>query len=550
MSVPQALRCAVYTRKSSEEGLQQSFNSLDAQRQACQAYVRSQQGEGWSLRGDTYDDGGFSGASLNRPALRRLLADVAAGGLDVVVVYKVDRLTRSLGDFVRIIEIFDKANVSFVSVTQAFNTTTSMGRLTLNVLLSFAQFEREITGERIRDKIAASKAKGMWLGGAPPLGYNAPTNPMSRALVVDTVEAEKVRLIFRRYLELANVYALQKWLDAERVRSKRRTTHRGVVVGGCAFSRGALTHLLSNPTYLGRVTHKGTSFPGSHDPIVDPATFDAAQKLLLAGRQKRRERVTRRSLALLDRLLFDSDGQRMELVVASSRKRRLYQYYCSPADPGADSSDAIRRVPADVIHELLKRRLGALSSLSDDADRDEFRALVSRVEVHPSTVQVVVRLKFLTERRREVGMAGLRRRLMPGEQLTIEPHDPRLARIAFPVRLKLRGGRRWIVGPDGQEVQPPPPPDVVLIRRVQRAHGIIKECQAEPDAPLHLLRFARSPSRSSDVDKAQWAFLAPDLQKRILRGESPTGTAWIRGGKLPLSWSEQRTLFDKGMHHA
>ena len=240
------VRCAIYTRKSSEEGLDQSFNSLHAQREACEAYVLSQAGEGWTALPAHYDDGGFSGGNIDRPALKRLLADVAAGKIDTVVVYKIDRLTRSLADFAKIVEIFDAAGVSFVSVTQAFNTTTSMGRLTLNVLLSFAQFEREVTGERIRDKIAASKAQGMWMGGLPPLGYDAPTDPLTRALVVNEAEAETVRLIYRRYLEFGSAHEVVRWLAGEGIRPKVWITKRGRTLGGAAFSRGALFHLLKN----------------------------------------------------------------------------------------------------------------------------------------------------------------------------------------------------------------------------------------------------------------------------------------------------------------
>ena len=243
MSQPR-LHCALYTRKSSEEGLEQAFNSLDAQREACAAYVKSQAGEGWRAVRARYDDGGFSGASMERPALKRLLCDIEAGKVDVIVVYKIDRLTRSLADFARMIEIFDRRRASFVSVTQAFNTTTSMGRLTLNVLLSFAQFEREVTGERIRDKIAASKAKGMWMGGTVPLGYEPPEND-ARTLAVNQEEAEIVRTIFRAYIDLGSVHALQRWLEDRGIRSKRRVTRAGRLSGGRPFSRGALFQLLN-----------------------------------------------------------------------------------------------------------------------------------------------------------------------------------------------------------------------------------------------------------------------------------------------------------------
>ena len=247
-------RCALYTRKSSEEGLEQDFNSLDAQRAACAAYVKSQASEGWRALETRYDDGGFSGGSMERPALKRLLADIAAGKVDVVVVYKIDRLTRSLADFVRIVERFDQHEVSFVSVTQAFNTTSSMGRLTLNVLLSFAQFEREVTGERIRDKIAASKARGMWMGGTLPFGYDLPAEGR-RALLVNPDEAATVRLIFASYLELGSVSALERWLVEQGIGTRQRTTGSGRRTGGTPFNRGALFYLLRNRTYLGMIVH-------------------------------------------------------------------------------------------------------------------------------------------------------------------------------------------------------------------------------------------------------------------------------------------------------
>src|SRR5271170_2825461 len=248
-----ALRCAIYTRKSSEEGLEQEFNSLHAQREACESYIKSQRHEGWVCLPQAYDDGGISGATMDRPALQQLLADIRAGKVDVVVVYKVDRLTRSLADFAKIVEIFDAKAVSFVSVTQQFNTTTSMGRLTLNVLLSFAQFEREITGERIRDKIAASKKKGIWMGGLVPLGYDC----VERRLVVNSVEANTVREMFRRYLRLRSVTKLQKFLGNKQIRSKIRTSVGGRTAGGATYSRGALHHLLNNRIYLGEITHRG-----------------------------------------------------------------------------------------------------------------------------------------------------------------------------------------------------------------------------------------------------------------------------------------------------
>src|SRR6266513_5033929 len=273
------VRCAIYTRKSSEEGLEQEFNSLQAQREACEAFIESQRQEGWLCLRAAYDDGGFSGARLDRPALQRLLADLTAGRVDTIVVYKIDRLTRSLADFAKIVEILDARGASFVSVRQQFNTTTSMGRLTLNVLLSFAQFEREVIGERIRDKIAASKKKGMWMGGVPPLGYRI----ADHKLVVAESEAEIVRLIFRRYAELGSVRLVQEELAARRIASKSWTSAAGRVIGGKPFSRGALYLMLQNRTYRGEIIHNGQSHRGAHLPILDQPLWEAVQAQLASN---------------------------------------------------------------------------------------------------------------------------------------------------------------------------------------------------------------------------------------------------------------------------
>src|SRR5438128_449714 len=289
------VRCAIYTRKSSEEGLEQEFNSLQAQREACEAFITSQRHEAWVCLRAGYDDGGFSGATMDRPALQRLLADIAAGRVDTVVVYKIDRLTRSLTDFAKIVEILDARGASFVSVTQQFNTTTSMGRLTLNVLLSFAQFEREVIGERIRDKIAGSKKKGMWMGGVPPLGYRV----QDRKLVIVDGEAEIVRSIFRRYAELGSVRLLKAELEAQGIKGKSWTSAAGRLIGGKPFSRGALYLMLRNRTYLGEIVHKGQSHPGEHAPIVDQPLWDAVHSQLADNRAERSSGTQTRQPSLL-----------------------------------------------------------------------------------------------------------------------------------------------------------------------------------------------------------------------------------------------------------
>ena len=320
----QRVRCAIYTRKSSEEGLEQEFNSLDAQREAGEAYIKSQRAEGWEASPDRYDDGGYSGGTTERPGLQRLLAEVKAGKVDVVVVYKVDRLTRSLSDFVRMVEAFDAHAVSFVSVTQQFNTTSSMGRLTLNVLLSFAQFEREVTGERIRDKIAASKRKGMWMGGYPPLGYEV----LDRKLVVHAQEAQTVRHIFRKYAELASVHKLKEALDAEGILSKDRKTKSGRVWGGKPLARGALYLMLQNRTYRGEVAHKGKSYPGEHEAIVDRELWDEVQRILAANRVARERGSGAKDPILLAGLLHDDLWERM-IPTHAVKKGKRYRYYVS-----------------------------------------------------------------------------------------------------------------------------------------------------------------------------------------------------------------------------
>src|SRR6266511_609742 len=323
--VSKLARCAIYTRKSTEYNLELAFNSLDAQREACEAYIKSQAHEGWRLIPGRYDDGAFSGASLDRPALQQLLADVRAGKIGIVLVYKVDRLTRSLADFAKLVELFDAHGVSFVSVTQSFNTSSSMGRLTLNVLLSFAQFERELIGERVRDKIAASKRKGMWVGGPVPLGYAA----VDKKIRVVPAEAEAVRAIFARYLQLGSVRVLAEDIDRRGIRSKPRRLSDGRTIGGGRFGVGALAHLLRNRFYIGEVVYRGAVHRGEHEPILDSALFAAVQGKLAAQAVARLCRL-RGPSALLTGRLFDAYGNRMSPTHANKGGAR-YRYYISQA---------------------------------------------------------------------------------------------------------------------------------------------------------------------------------------------------------------------------
>ena len=343
------IHCAIYTRKSSEEGLEQSFNSLEAQREACCAFVQSQKHEGWRVLSTAYDDGGFSGGTMDRPALNRLLGDIVSGEVDTVVVYKVDRLTRSLTDFAKIIEIFDSHKVTFVSVTQQFNTTTSMGRLTLNVLLSFAQFEREITGERIRDKFAASKKKGMWMGGLVPLGYDR----VDRRLVINPGEAKIVRTMFTIYLRLGCVRKLKNLLDQRQIRSKVRTSAAGETIGGRPLSRGALFHLLNNRIYLGEIVHKGASFPGQHDAIVSQRLWDQVAAQLSNNDNAHRTGQSHSTPSLLAGKLFDTKGIRFTPTHAVKNGKR-YRYYTSQAAvQHAINTPSITRFPAHQLEQVV-----------------------------------------------------------------------------------------------------------------------------------------------------------------------------------------------------
>lgn len=360
MTNPQ-VRCAIYTRKSSEEGLEQSFNSLDAQREACVAYIQSQKHEGWIAVKEHYDDGGFSGGSMERPALRQLIDHILAGRIETVIVYKVDRLTRSLADFAKIIEVFDSHKVSFVSVTQQFNTTTSMGRLTLNVLLSFAQFERELTGERIRDKVAASKKKGMWMGGVVPLGYDC----VKHCLVVNEKEAETVREIFQQYLRLGCVRKLKAYLQGEQIRSKVRTSKDGRSSGGAIYSRGALYHLLNNRVYVGEIVHRGQSYPGKHEAIVPQTLWDEVAEKLRANDQAHRTKKTVSTPSLLSGIVFDVNGVRFTPTHAVKNGKR-YRYYTSQAaiyQTGV--GPVITRFPAQELESLVTSQIHLLLKSPD-----------------------------------------------------------------------------------------------------------------------------------------------------------------------------------------
>jgi site-specific DNA recombinase len=523
-------RCALYTRKSSEEGLDQDFNSLDAQREACAAYVKSQKAEGWKALPALYDDGGFSGGTMERPALKRLMADIAAGRIDIVVVYKIDRLTRSLADFARMVELFERHQVSFVSVTQSFNTTSSMGRLTLNVLLSFAQFEREVTGERIRDKIAASKARGMWMGGAVPIGYDRATD-RSRTLVVNAAEAATVCTIFDTYLALGSVHALERRLLANGIRSKLTISAKGISRGGVPFNRGALFHLLRNRIYRGEIVHKDKVHPGLHPAIIDAELFDAVQARLESQTRRTTTRLGKASHSLLTGRIVDADGEPMSPTAAYGRHGKFYRYYVSaPLQQGGKrvaTDPHPRRIAAAPLEALLtKRLLQLLPHQAGSADPAKALDRIQRIEAREG--QLIVTLTTSDHQ-------AMIQRMTDGEQATPDATDPALLRLVLPCQLSTRRGRTEIGGAN----KAGPGHDKTLIHALRQAHTMIERdrtglptLEAAPDTP-HRNRIVRL------------AFLAPDLQQAILAGRQPAGLtlAALMDDRMPILWTKQRQMF-------
>lgn len=540
MSKP--IRCAIYTRKSSEEGLDQAYNSLDAQRDACAAYVLSQAGEGWTLLPNRYNDGGFSGGNLERPALKALLVDVKAGKVDVIVVYKIDRLTRSLTDFSKIVEIIDRKGASFVSVTQAFNTTTSMGRLTLNVLLSFAQFEREVTGERIRDKIHQSKQLGMWMGGIAPLGYRS----KGRTLEIDAGEAATVRLIFNRYLELKSVHRLVQDLGARGVVSKLRTTKDGRTTGGVPFTRGPLFHLLRSRTYLGEVPHKDTSYPGQHPAIIDREKFDQVQALLDQAASRRRGDDTLRPEADAEtRPLFvgrirDDHGRTMTPVRA--RKGGVtYRYYISrgPEHGDALSPHRRKRISAALLEEACLDRLHRLELLSTSADRTAIRETIRSVQVGDGEIALWLDAAAIER----AGGADIVQRAVAENDRLVVTEDKVILRFAMTT--ERRGLKTIAHGPRDAPALSRPQIDQVLTSVLLKAEAWKRRILSGEVATLAELAAEEKVTGPYAVRVMRTAFLAPDLKAAILAGSQPSSLTFkaILTKDLPLSWAAQRALF-------
>jgi len=517
------VRCAVYTRKSSEEGLELEFNSLDAQYDACKAYITSQRHEGWSLVPERYDDGGFSGGSLARPGLARLLADVAAGRIDVIVIYKIDRLTRSLSDFARIIDTLDKAGASFVSVTQAFNTSTSMGRLMLHVLLSFAQFEREVGAERVRDKIAASRAKGLWMGGNVPLGYDA----IDKRLVVNEDEAARVRAIFAAFLDLRSVTDTLAWAREQGLRTKLRQRKAGAV-GGALFHYGALRCILSNRTYVGEVAHKGKVFPGQQQAIVTRETFEAAQQILagLSSEAMRRPKLV--SNSLLQGIIVDRHGRRMGPVHTTRSGQRFRYYVTHPKTLAPDGPAAYRLAAEDLERcccEMLAQHLASrVTSVDGKAKADSLAAIV---------------MGGPTEERRKLIVANIRKVIIGDAELTLElVGGEKLVRRLE--RVRYGNDAALIIGPAVRSEGPKADPQLlILLRDAQRAQAL---ALARPKLSLDQLaaKFGRSPERYKRL--LRLSYLSPRIVAAALEGAQParlTNRFLQTLDGLPISWAEQ-----------
>jgi DNA invertase Pin-like site-specific DNA recombinase len=554
------VRCAIYTRKSSEEGLEQEFNSLQAQREACEAFIASQCHEGWVRLPKAYDDGGFSGATMDRPALQRLLADIAAGRVDTIVVYKIDRLTRSLTDFAKIVEILDARGASFVSVTQQFNTTTSMGRLTLNILLSFAQFEREVIGERIRDKIAASKKKGMWMGGVPPLGYQA----QDGKLLVIGSEAEIVRVIFRRYAELGSVRLLKDELAARGITSKSwtSTSGRGRLIGGKPFSRGALYAILKNRTYLGETVHKGQTYPAEHTPIIDQPLWGAVQAQFTTNTSERNSGTRLCQPSLLAGMLFDSDGNRMTPTHATKKGTR-YRYYVSRPLITNDQTDrsAGLRIPAGEIEQAVSSRMrqwlvdpGRVYQAIRLADPSAQRRLIIRAEEIgnswselPPTRQHAL-LTALIERI-DIGANRIDIHFRPTRLGTLldmsAPLLPSATEeeakiLSVPIELR-RSGREIKMLINRTDPFATAKPDARLIKLLIRARRFNATLVDSDGVPFAALAKHAGVSPSYFTRLVRLSYLAPDITQAILDGRQPrdlTADKLLAHSRLPLSWHE------------
>lgn len=555
------VRCVIYTRTSSDERLGQEYNSLAAQRDACAAFILSQKCEGWTRAKKVYEDGGYSGGTIERPALQMLLADMAAGEFDAIVVYKIDRLTRSLRDFSKLSDLLDRNGVSFVAVTQQFSTASSTGRLTMNILLTFAQFEREVAGDRIRDKIAASARQGIWMGGHPALGYDAP----DKKLVVNPREADVVRHIFQRFIDLRSMGELRKDLEQSGIMSKHRTLKDGRESGGNAFSWHPLHSILTNPLYVGKIRHKGETHPGKHQAIIDPDQFERVQKLVQNVAAQEKTKREKAYPSLLRGIIFDMAGERI-CPHHSSKPGKRYQYYVTSSlvsrvtkrklknhkykmrflAPELDSfvvgmlarhlrdKDWISsNVPLLNRRRSILRNADALAIELEGQLRKNtnlVRDLVQRVEIDTTTIRLLLGRTWLYER------LGVR----------LPRKSPPFATAAIEIRVeghKLRTGNEVRVVLEDPAT--PSEPDHRMVREILRAIRWFSELSSGKYATVLELSKVESCSPELISDRIRLAFLAPNIVDLILRGDQPrsmTIASLKRACPLPLSWGEQRRL--------
>lgn len=549
------IRCAIYTRKSSDDGLEQEFNSLDAQYEACAAYITSQKAEGWVLAPERYDDGGISGGTLERPGLQRLLTDIDRGAIDQILVYKIDRLTRSLADFAKMVDRLDAAGASFVSVTQSFNTATSMGRLTLNMLLSFAQFEREVTAERIRDKITASKKKGLWMGATVPLGYA----PDGRSLKIAEPDADVIRTLFDLYLTHQNIRRVKEVMDAQGLKTPIRTLCSGKVKGGAPFSHGHIHYILTNPIYAGRIRHHANVYPGQHPPLIASEVWDDIQGQIQSASAKGRTFTKRNrdgpkaSVSRLVSKLFDQTGDRLTPSHTKTAKGRRLRYYVShrlvrgsaPRDPSG------WRLPAPELEEKVASLIGrhmtspevragilldatteetfalgeTLAALRRDQDAKNVAVcgdpldLVGRIDLAPGTIKISITAESL------------------GEFLAVDPShiNEDLLVLTSPFQLRKRGVEtKLIIGTETPAI------DATLLRNIGRAHRY-----------FDLLRSGKTFGEIASIEGVskrriqqviELAFLAPDVIRSVAEGKQPTGLTsdWLMRHACAPIWSDQR----------
>ncbi len=569
-------RCAIYTRKSSDEGLDQDFNSLDAQREAAEHHIRAQAHEGWTVSPTRYDDGGFSGGSMERPALKRLMEDIEDGLIDVIVVYKIDRMSRSMADFMKIMEVFDRHKVSFVSVTQHFNTDTSMGRLILNILQSFAQFEREMTTERIRDKFAASKRKGMWMGGVPPLGYDV----YSRKLEMNPREAEIVQYIFHRFIEIGSATMLVKDLAEKGYTSKNWVSRTGKHHQGQPITKSAIYKILCNQIYIGKISHKGTIYEGEHEGIIDPQIFEKVRSMIATRVPNSSPLRCTATSYLLRGLVFDQDGYAMTCAAAKKKDTR-YRYYVSTQAVKKSydecplktvSAPLLEAVIVDQMRRLLARPEWAKEiitkaqkgSLGDNLTEQKIaralenfellwdelfpleqlrlaNLLIQRVMVCPDKVQISLR---------PVGMTGLLHEIMPDVKLTaVRLTEDSPITIEVPVTFKTRGGRKYITAPDGRDLGASKKPKYEnnLMKAIVRGHEFSDTLVKEPDLTIMLLAKREMLDHGYVAKAIRMTQLAPDIIEAILNGRQPQAMTLSELMRpFPNCWNDQRRHFGFG----